>query len=145
MEQLLKGPAFRRVSLRTLQGFLSRQNGVLAFWKGKLRDSGKRKGPKVSDEGSAESGEIPECLPICLEVPRNSMSSAVSAPLVDTHVSRTETQPHRVNPSALLHWGGTQRGPAHPIPGSINKMQVFYSHITEQGRKGLHRSKHIAI
>lgn len=103
MEQLLKGPAFRRVSLRTLQGFLSRQNGVLTFWKGKLRDSGKRNKPEVSGKESAESGEIPECLPICLEVPRNSMSSAVSAPLVDAHVSRTETQPHRVNPRALLH------------------------------------------
>lgn len=65
---MLKGPAFRRASLRTLQEFLSRQNGVLTFWKGKLRDSGKRNKQKVSGEESAESGEIPEYLPICLEL-----------------------------------------------------------------------------
>jgi len=41
--------------------------------------------------------------------------------------------------------GGAQRGPAHPIPGSINKMQVLYSPVTEQGRKGLRHSKRIAV
>ena len=41
---------------------------VLTFWKGKLRDSGKRNKQKVSGEESAESGEIPEYLPICLEL-----------------------------------------------------------------------------
>lgn len=61
----------------------------------------------------------------------------------------TETQPHRVNAGAVLHWawqrrraGGERRGRPSPAPGSINKTQVFLQSHHRAG-KSLKCSEHI--
>lgn len=131
MEQLLKGPAFRRASLRTLQEFLSRQNGVLTFWKGKLRDSGKGTSEKCQRRGKCESGEIPECLPI-YRSPQG--TPCLLEFLHPSWILRSPGQ--RPNHTGLTHVlcftersgrvaGGACRRPSHPIQAALIKCRCF--------------------
>lgn len=84
--------------------------------------------------------EIPECLPICLEVPRNSVSSGISAPLVDTQVSGQGPN-HTGLTRALLHWAqwedcwGHAEAQPTPFQAALIKCGCFTHLIAIQSRE----------